>query len=104
MTTSFAPSPYFNIEAHADISNILVPTDFSAASVRALKIAIGLATLHQARIHLVHAITMGEYPLVMPEGIAPNLDSVYARAEREIEKIAHHLVTQKIDFTRTLEF
>jgi nucleotide-binding universal stress UspA family protein len=73
------------------ISNILVPTDFSACSDQALDYAIELASKLDARIHLLTVIGIPAYG--MPElgvGVtASRIDSLVSDNQTALDKVAH---------------
>jgi nucleotide-binding universal stress UspA family protein len=73
------------------ISNILVPTDFSACSDQALDYAIELASKLDARIHVLTVIGIPAYGV--PElgvGVtASRIDSLVSDNQTALEKVAH---------------
>jgi nucleotide-binding universal stress UspA family protein len=68
------PVPATHLREVARLQTIVVPTDFSPSSRRALEWAIALASRHQARIVLVHA--MQPHPL----GGTPDVDRMLNEA------------------------
>ena len=72
------------------ITNILVPTDFSACSEHALDYAIQLADRLDAKVHLLSVIGVPSYGV--PElgvGItAPMIDNLIADHQRELDQLA----------------
>jgi hypothetical protein len=56
------------------LSNILVGTDFSPASDRALEYALSLARRYEARIFLTHVITSDTNVMVAPQIMARTFD------------------------------
>ncbi len=76
------------------IKNILVPTDFSAASKQALRYACGLADAFGASLHLLHAT---ENPFVRGgymEFYAPPPD-LFAQLERDALKLLETSLTDE---------
>ena len=72
------------------ITNILVPTDFSACSEQALDYAVQLADRLDARVHLLSVIGVPSYGV--PElGVgltAPMMDNMIADTQRELDQLA----------------
>jgi nucleotide-binding universal stress UspA family protein len=69
--------------------NILLATDFSPASERALEYAASLARRYGSTIFLTHVIALDDYPLVSPEYSAYEIQKMHAEAKlgfREILK------------------
>lgn len=71
-------------EATLSFKNILLATDFSNASEKALNYATAIARLHGSKIYLVHVLRP-DFTSVMP---APS-DWVRHEAEREMEALAN---------------
>ncbi|HEY7956476.1 MAG TPA: universal stress protein [Polyangia bacterium] len=63
-----------------EIHRILVPTDFSEPSERALEVAIELARRFGARLFLFHAYVAPSY--VFPEGLEPTTPELVEQLER----------------------
>jgi nucleotide-binding universal stress UspA family protein len=61
--------------------NILLATDFSPASGRALEYAASLARRYGSAIYLTHIISLDGYPLMAPEFAVSSLQKMYADAE-----------------------
>ena len=69
--------------------NILLATDFSPASERALEYAASLARRYGSTIFLTHVIALDDYPLASPEYSAYEIQKMHAEAKlgfREILK------------------
>ena len=69
--------------------NILMATDFSKASERALEYAASLARRYGSTIFLTHVIALDDYPMVSPEYAASEIQKMHAEAKlgfREILK------------------
>lgn len=67
--------------------NILLATDFSPASERALEFAASLARRYGSTIYLTHIITLDGYPLMAPEFAASSLQKMHAEAEQGFREI-----------------
>ena len=68
-------------------SKIMVATDFSPASERALEYAISIARRFGSKIYLSHVISLDGYPLIAPEIAAKTLDANRGEAEENFAKI-----------------
>jgi nucleotide-binding universal stress UspA family protein len=71
------------------VKTILVPTDFSAASLKAVAFAKQLARAFGARVSLLHVIE----PIVLPDAaamIALPDDQLAARMHKELQKLAQN--------------
>ena len=51
------------------VRNILMATDFSECSERALSYALGIASRYESRLHLFHCIDPTPYNLVEPDAV-----------------------------------
>ena len=69
------------------LSRILVATDFSPASSRALDYAISLARRYDSHIFLTHVISLDAYPLAAPEVTVGIVNSQRREAERRIHEM-----------------
>jgi nucleotide-binding universal stress UspA family protein len=70
-------------------SNILLPTDFTEASVNALAYARAFARNYGSRIFVTHAVAPNP-PIFLPmEPVPPELDGEWADAQLELEKFLH---------------
>jgi nucleotide-binding universal stress UspA family protein len=69
------------------VRNILLATDFSECSERALSYALGIASRYQSRLHLFHCIDPTPYNLVEPDAVQTARDD----ARRELERLASDL-------------
>jgi nucleotide-binding universal stress UspA family protein len=67
--------------------NILLATDFSPASKKALEYAASLARRYGSAIYLTHVITRDGYPLVSPEYTAFSLEKMYAETKEGFREI-----------------
>ena len=68
-------------------NNILLATDFSPASDRALDYAASLARRYCSAIYLTHIITLDGYPMVSPEFAASSLERRHAEAANKFRKL-----------------
>jgi nucleotide-binding universal stress UspA family protein len=67
--------------------NILLATDFSPASDRALEFAASLARRFGSRVYLTHVITLDGFPMMAPEIVARSLKAERIAAEKSIGEI-----------------
>lgn len=67
--------------------NILLATDFSPASGRALEYAASLARRYGSAIYLTHIISLDGYPLMAPEFAASSLQKMHVEAEENLRKL-----------------
>jgi len=84
-----AAKPEHQVESGQKVSlaNILVATDFSAVSDRALDYALALARRYDSKIYLTHVITSDAYQIMAPEFAAETRESVRQAAEKGIAQI-----------------
>ncbi len=61
--------------------SILVATDFSAASDRAIEYAASFARRYGSAIYLTHVVTLDGYPLVSPEYTARSLEQKHTEVQ-----------------------
>ena len=62
--------------------NILLATDFSPASKKALEYAASLARRYGSSLYLTHVITVDSYPLASPEYAVSSLQNMHDRARQ----------------------
>lgn len=67
--------------------NILLATDFSPASGRALEYATSLARRYGSAIYITHIISLDGYPLMAPEWAASSLQKMHADAEESFRQL-----------------
>lgn len=72
---------------HHFFKNILLATDFSRASGRALEYAASLARHYGSAIYLTHIISLDGYPLMAPELAASSLQKLQVEAEENFRKL-----------------
>lgn len=70
--------------SRVEISNIVVATDFSPVSERALSYALAIARRYDSHIYVVHAIRPDLYTLTPPEAASGMIDLVRQAAEQEM--------------------
>lgn len=78
------------------ISTIVVPTDFSAASLRALTEAVELAESREARIHLVHVLDAAAFRVIGPDGSSlpeTSRQEMIADARKQLEALGPQLAS-----------
>jgi nucleotide-binding universal stress UspA family protein len=81
-----AETPIPTSKAHF-FKNILLATDFSLASNKALEYAASLARRYGSAIYLTHLITLDGYPLVSPEYAAASLQKMHVEARQGFREI-----------------
>lgn len=69
------------------LSNILVATDFSPVSHRALDYAISLARRYDSHLYLTHVISADAYPLAAPEVTVGLVETQRRTAENKIQEM-----------------
>ncbi|MGC1482802.1 MAG: universal stress protein [Candidatus Acidiferrum sp.] len=67
--------------------NILLATDFSPASSRALEYAASLARRYGSTIYLTHIISLDGYPLMAPEFAASSLQKMQVEAQENFREL-----------------
>jgi len=72
---------------HLSVRNILVATDFSECSTRALSYALGIASRYESWLHLFHCVDPTPYNLLEPGAVRTACDDV----QRELERLASDL-------------
>ena len=78
--------PTLQASLRLTFSNILVPTDFTGASVNALAYARALAKDYGSRLFVTHAVAPNP-PIFLPmEPVPPQLDGEWADAQSELDK------------------
>lgn len=69
------------------VRNILIATDFSECSTRALSYALGIASRYKSQLHLFHCVDPTPYNLLEPGAVQTARDD----AQRELERLASDL-------------
>jgi nucleotide-binding universal stress UspA family protein len=82
-----APARVIIPATQVSFSKIMVATDFSPASERALEYAISIARRFGSKIYLSHVISLDGYPMIAPEISAKTIDTRRGEAEENFAKI-----------------
>ncbi len=69
------------------LTRIMVATDFSPASERALEVAISIARRFNSTIYLTHVVTRDAYPMVAPELAGASLAKLREEAKKAMTKL-----------------
>ena len=69
------------------LDRILVATDFSPISTRALDYAVSLARRYESRVYLAHVISPDAYPLTAPEVTVRSMDKQLIEAKTKIQEL-----------------
>jgi len=79
--------------AHTEVAlqNILVATDFSSTSEKALRYAMALANRYHSRIHLAHMIQPAAIALAPPDTTSCTYEQVHQAAARSLKEEARQL-------------
>jgi len=77
------------------IEKILFPTDFSSSAEHALKYALTFATLHKAKLYVLHVITENNAPNVFGLEIYP-VPRDFEKMKEEAEKAMQQLIPIQI--------
>lgn len=64
------------------LRNILMATDFSDCSARALRYALGIAGRYEARLHLFHCVDPRPYNMVGPDAVQSACDASWRDMQR----------------------
>ncbi len=78
-----------------DIKNILVPIDFSESSKNALRIAIGLAKMNDAKIHMLNAVHIHTPQPDLTGGSL--LESIISDYEEQVKESFHELEKEVVE-------
>lgn len=68
-------------------NKILLATDFSPASGRALEYAVSLARRYGSAIYLTHVISLDAYPPMAPEFAASSLQKMHVEAQKKFREL-----------------
>jgi nucleotide-binding universal stress UspA family protein len=74
-------------ERKVSLDRILVATDFSPASDRALEYALSLARHYGSHVYVTHVITLDDYPLIAPELAVAREDKYRREAKHAMAKL-----------------
>lgn len=69
------------------LDKILVATDFSPASMRALDYALALARRYESYLHVAHVISADAYPMVAPEVAVDSVNRQHREAEEKFREL-----------------
>jgi nucleotide-binding universal stress UspA family protein len=69
------------------LDRILVATDFSPVSTRALDYAVSLARRYESRVYLAHVISPDAYPLTAPEVTVRSMDKQLMEAKTKTQEL-----------------
>jgi nucleotide-binding universal stress UspA family protein len=81
-----AETPILTNKRHF-FNNILLATDFSPASDRALGYAASLARHYSSAVYLTHVITLEGYPMVSPEFATSSLEKRHSEAANKFRRL-----------------
>ncbi len=90
-----------------EIKNILVPTDFSETSAKALDWAIEIAKPQRAEIHIIHVLEPIAYPVEWLEGFSGMEaleDAIAANARKALENLANRVRNAGLSVQTSLVF
>ena len=69
------------------VRNILLATDFSQCSVRALDYAVGIADRYESKLHLFHCIDPVMYNVVAPDALWKTVDDTRSELEQVVSDL-----------------
>lgn len=73
------------------LREILMATDFSSTSEKALKYAVSIASRYNSKIHLVHVIEPTVYEFIAPEAMEPAFQQLRRAAQEQLQEEAKRL-------------
>jgi nucleotide-binding universal stress UspA family protein len=103
--TSRQPERLTSEVSPIQLKKILVPTDFSPNSEKALNYALRLAQIGQGRLLLLHVFEVPEFSALLPEAsswqldyqeIKKTFDSAIQRAKEKLTELARRVTQEKI--------
>lgn len=100
---ALSATPALAVGSEFHLAKILVATDFSPASDRALDYAISLARRYGAKIYLTHVILAEGYPMVAPELLVAREASLRRQAREALYKIADSHRLMGVDYDVLIE-
>lgn len=105
-------APKLTPEIGIQLKSVLVATDFSAASDKALRHAVAIARYYGSKLYLIHVVSALGFNMVGPEAIAQASDLAW-RDARTIERrlmldgalgdISHDVIVREGDVWREVE-
>jgi nucleotide-binding universal stress UspA family protein len=86
-------APMATAMTHAEVAlqNILVATDFSSTSEKALQYAVAIATRYHSNIHLVHVIEPTAVEFLAPEAMSQAYEQLHHAAEEQLKEQTREL-------------
>jgi len=85
------------------LRNILMATDFSECSARALSYALGIAARYEARLHLFHCLDLRPYNMVGPDAVQSACDAAW-RDMQQLESVLRSSgLTKNVEVTPRVE-
>jgi len=81
------------------VRNILLATDFSECSTRALSHALGIASRYESRLHLFHCVDPRPYNLADPAAIQAACDDAQRDLERLVSDLRRQAGTRNVEIT-----
>jgi len=82
-----APMTLVDSRTRISLRNILLATDFSAASEAALQYALAIARRYDSQIYVAHVIRPDTYQLVPPEAMSAALEQTRRYAEQQMANL-----------------
>jgi len=83
--------------------NILLATDFSECSRRALDYALGIASRYQSQLHLFHCIDPAPYYLVEPDAAQITRDDARGELERLVSALGREGLARNVQIKVVVE-
>ncbi len=104
------PAPLASVTAGAmspeklvNLRNILLATDFSSYSDRALSYALSITRRYQSKLYIAHIIETSVMGLVPPEAVEPTLRMLRQTAESSMRKWAVSRKLRGVPFEKLIE-
>lgn len=83
-----------------DVTNILVPTDFSLSSLKAVELGHSMAEQHNAILHLLHVVDPVQKHT--NPGFSTTEEALFAFAETEFAKTINQIPSSKVEIKQAL--
>lgn len=90
-------------QGQVTLRNILLPTDFSESSTRALDYALGIASRYESKLHLFHCINPSPYSLVDPDVVWKTRDDVREEIEELVSNLRRQGRARDVDINTLVE-
>lgn len=97
------PTPAVSPEKLVTLRNILLATDFSSYSDRALGYALSITRRYQSKLYIAHIIETSVMGLVPPEAVEPTLRMLRQTAEASMRKWAISRKLRGVPFEQLVE-